>query len=82
MLIAHQVLVGAGLPCRDLEVVPSEEQKQEEGQHEELPMPHRHQEDLRGRDGGDTTALTQSPSRCSHGSSFLISAGWMAEQNM
>lgn len=61
MLIAHQVLVGAVLPRRELEVVPSEEQKQEEGQHEELPVPHRHQEDLKGREGGEHDSVNAKP---------------------
>lgn len=46
VLVTHQVLVGTGLPFGEVEVVPDDEQKQEEGQHEELPVPHRHQEDL------------------------------------
>lgn len=47
--ITHQVLVGDE-PCRgELEVVPADEQEQEEGQHEELKVPHRHQEDLKER---------------------------------
>lgn len=45
-LVTHQVLVEVGLPRSELEVVPADEQKQEEGQHEELPVPHRHKEDL------------------------------------
>lgn len=47
MVVTHYFLVGAGLPCRQLEVLPSQDEEQEEGQHEELPVPHRHQEDLR-----------------------------------
>lgn len=47
MVGTHYFLVGAGLPCRQLEVLPSQDEEQEEGQHEELPVPHRHQEDLR-----------------------------------
>lgn len=50
VLVTHQVLVGVGLPCRELEVVPANDQKQEEGKHEELPVPHRHKEDLRRQD--------------------------------
>lgn len=50
VLVTHQVLVGAGLPRGELEVVPADEQKQEEGQHEELKVPHRHKEDLRRQD--------------------------------
>ena len=46
-LITHQVLVGASLSCSELDVVPADEQKQEEGQHEELPVPHCHKEDLK-----------------------------------
>lgn len=45
-LFTHQVLVGVGLPCIQLEIVPANEQKQEEGQHKELPVPHCHKEDL------------------------------------
>lgn len=50
VFITHQVLVGVGLPCGELEVVPADEQKQEEGQHEKLAVPHRHKEDLRRQD--------------------------------
>lgn len=50
--VTHQVLAGAALPRGELEVVPSQQQQQEEGQHEELPVPHRHQEDLRRRRTG------------------------------
>lgn len=49
MVVTHYFLVGAGLPCRQLEVLPSQDEEQEEGQHEELPVPHCHQEDLRRR---------------------------------
>lgn len=45
--VTHYFLVGAGLPCCQLEVLPSQDEEQEEGQHEELAVPHRHQEDLR-----------------------------------
>lgn len=58
--VTHEVLVGAGLPRRELEVLPSNEQEQEQGQHEEIPVPHCHEEDLR-KTGHDS--VTQSPSR-------------------
>lgn len=45
--ITYQVLAGSALPHGELEVVPPKQQQQEEGKHEELPVPHRHQEDLR-----------------------------------
>ena len=48
--VTHQVQVCAVLPPSELEVLPAKEQKQEEGQHEELPVPHRHKEDLRRQD--------------------------------
>lgn len=47
--VTHQVLVGVGFPCRELEVLASNEQEEEEGQHEKLPVPHRHDEDLRAQ---------------------------------
>lgn len=47
--VTHNFLAGAGLPRGQLEVLPPEDEEQEEGQHEELPVPHRHQEDLRRR---------------------------------
>lgn len=50
VVVSHQVLVGTGLPRSELEVVPTNEQKQEQRQHEELPVPHRHKEDLRRQD--------------------------------
>lgn len=50
MSITHQVLVGRGLPLGEKEIVPADEQKQEERQHEELPVPHGHQEDLTRQD--------------------------------
>ena len=67
VLVTHHVLAGAGLPRRELEVVPADEQEQEEGQHEELPVPHRHKEDLR-RQGHDS--VTQSPSHYSRDPAF------------
>lgn len=48
----HYFLDGAGLPCSELEVQPSDDEKEEEGQHEELPVPHRHEEDLRKQSTG------------------------------
>lgn len=48
----HYFLVGADLPGSDLEVLPSDDKKQEERQHEELPVPHRHKEDLRRQSTG------------------------------
>lgn len=50
VLITYEVLVRTGSPCTELKVLPSNEQKQEEGQHEELPVPYRHEEDLRRQD--------------------------------
>lgn len=47
--VTHQVLAGTAFPHGELKVVPSKQQQQEEGKHEELPVPHRHQEDLRRR---------------------------------
>lgn len=47
VLIAYQVLVVAGPSCWELEVVPAYEEKQEEGKHEEFPVPHCQEEDLR-----------------------------------
>lgn len=65
--VTHQVLAGSALPHGDLEVLPSEQQQQEEGKHEELPVPHRHQEDLRRRRRRDTSSA--------HPCGSLISAG-------
>lgn len=48
IISTHKLLVGTGLPFS--EVLPSDEQKQEEGQHEELPVPDHHKENL-GRHG-------------------------------
>lgn len=50
VLVTYEVLVRAALPCTELKVLPSNEQKQEEGQHEELPVPYRHNKDLRRQD--------------------------------
>lgn len=52
VVVTHYFLVGAGLPCSELEVLPSDDEKEEEGQHEELPVPHRHKEDLRRQSTG------------------------------
>lgn len=46
-LWTHQVL--ADPTGADLEVVPRDEQDQEEGQHVKLPVPHRHHKDLQGK---------------------------------
>ena len=43
----HKILIDSSRGL--LEVVPWDEENEEEGQHVELPVPHRHQEDLKER---------------------------------
>lgn len=56
MVVTHYFLVGTGLPGGELEVLPSDDEEEEERQHEELPVPHRHQEDLRRQSTGPAFA--------------------------
>lgn len=51
-IVTHYFLVGGGLPCSELEILPSDYEEEEEGQHEELPVPHCHKEDLRRQSTG------------------------------
>jgi len=46
----HQVLTGAGHAWCDVEVVPANEQEEEEGQHEQLPKPDCQHKYLRERE--------------------------------
>lgn len=46
----HQVLTVAGHAWCDVEVVPANEQEEEERQHEQLPKPHCHHKYLRQRE--------------------------------
>lgn len=77
--VTHQVLAGAGLPCRELEVLPSDEQEQEERQHEELPVPHRHQEDLKR---GHDSQRHAKPITLRRRHTFQIPASLLPQQNI
>lgn len=64
VVVTHDFLVGAGLPGGELEVLPSDDEEEEERQHEELHVPHRHQEDLRRQSTGP--AFTNDLSETKH----------------